>query len=50
MSVPSPESDDASLVAAALAGQEAGFSLLVRRHKEKVYRFVRSYVADADEA
>lgn len=50
MSVPSPESDDASLVAAALAGQEAAFSLLVRRHKETVYRFVRSYVADADEA
>lgn len=50
MSVPSPESDDASLVAAALAGHEAAFSSLMRRHKEKVYRFVRSYVADADEA
>lgn len=50
MSAPSPESDDASLVAAALRGQEAAFSQLVRRHKEKVYRFVRSYVADADEA
>ncbi|MBY0563682.1 MAG: RNA polymerase sigma factor [Hyphomonadaceae bacterium] len=50
MSAPSPESDDASLVAATLAGEENAFSLLVRRHKEKVYRFVRSYVADADEA
>lgn len=50
MSVPSPESGDASLVAAALAGEENAFSQLMRRHKEKVYRFVRSYVADADEA
>lgn len=50
MSGPPPESDDASLVAAALAGQKNGFSLLVRRHKGRVYRFVRSYVADADEA
>lgn len=50
MSGASPESDDASLVASALAGQEAAFSMLVRRHKDRVYRFVRSYVADADEA
>lgn len=50
MSGSSPESDDGSLVAAALAGEQNAFSVLVRRHKEKVYRFVRSYVADADEA
>ena len=50
MSGVSPESDDASLVAASLTGEESAFSLLMRRHKERVYRFVRAYVVDADEA
>jgi RNA polymerase sigma-70 factor (ECF subfamily) len=45
-----PERDDGALVALALAGQEQAFTALMRRHKERVYRFIRSYVADADEA
>lgn len=45
-----PERDDAALVALALAGEEQAFTALMRRHKERVYRFIRSYVADADEA
>lgn len=44
------ERSDADLVAAALAGQERAFSDLMRRHKDGLYRFVRSYVGDASEA
>ncbi|HWA23727.1 MAG TPA: RNA polymerase sigma factor [Caulobacterales bacterium] len=42
--------DDASLVAAALAGESRAFTDLMRRHKEPIYRFIRRYVGDADEA
>lgn len=44
------EGDDASLVALALQGDERAFTALMRRHKEKLYRFVRAYVGDAGEA
>ena len=48
---PTPgERDDADLVAAALAGEDRAFTELMRRHKEPIYRFVRHYVGDADEA
>jgi RNA polymerase sigma factor CnrH len=48
---PAPgERDDAALVAAALAGEDRAFTELMRRHKDPIYRFVRRYVGDADEA
>ncbi len=50
MSFAPNESDDASLVALALQGDQRAFSALMRRHKEKLYRFIRAYVGDADEA
>jgi RNA polymerase sigma factor (sigma-70 family) len=42
--------EDAKLVEAALTGDDAAFSALMGRHKEPLYRFVRRYVGDADEA
>jgi RNA polymerase sigma factor (sigma-70 family) len=44
-----PESD-ADLVRRARAGEQRAFSLLMGRHKHWLYRFVRRYVGDADEA
>lgn len=44
-----PETD-ADLVRRARAGDQRAFSLLMARHKHWVYRFVRRYVGDADEA
>jgi len=41
---------DAALVSEALAGGKGAFTALVRRHQEPIYRFVRRYVGDADEA
>lgn len=42
--------DDAALVAAVLAGDSRAFTELMRRHKDAIYRFIRRYVGDADEA
>src|SRR5215470_14148793 len=42
--------EDAKLVAAALAGDNAAFSTLMRLHKDALHRFVWRYVGDADEA
>ncbi len=42
--------DDDALIAAALGGDDAAFTLLMGRHKGALYRFVRRYVGDADEA
>lgn len=44
------ERDDAALVAAVLAGDQRAFTQLMRRHKDSLYRFVRGYVGDANEA
>lgn len=41
---------DSDLVRRARAGEQRAFSLLMGRHKHWVYRFVRRYVGDADEA
>ena len=49
MTGPDPE-PDADLVRRARAGEQRAFSLLMGRHKHWVYRFVRRYVGDADEA
>jgi RNA polymerase sigma factor (sigma-70 family) len=41
---------DSDIVRRARAGDQRAFSLLMGRHKHWVYRFVRRYVGDADEA
>jgi len=44
------DGEDADLAARALAGEKAAFTTLMRRHQEMLYRFIRRYVGDADEA
>jgi RNA polymerase sigma-70 factor, ECF subfamily len=41
---------DAQLVAAALSGNEGGFSILLERHLPMVYKFVYRYAGNADDA
>lgn len=41
---------DETLAAHAAQGDRASFDALVRRHKEPLYRFVRRYVGQADDA
>lgn len=47
---PEGHESDARLVDAALAGDNGAFSTLMSHHKDGLYRFVRAYVGDADEA
>ena len=44
------EASDAALAKLAAAGDDQAFERLVRRHKEGVYRLLRRYAADPDEA
>lgn len=48
--IPTDEVSDGELVRRARAGDDHAFTLLMRRHKEGLYRFVRRYVGDADAA
>lgn len=41
---------DGELARLALAGRERAFAEIMRRHREPVYRLIRAYVRDADEA
>lgn len=41
---------DAELVALALSGRQAAFGVLVKRHRDWVYRLVRSHIGDTEEA
>lgn len=41
---------DEALAASAARGDHAAFNMLVKRHKEPLYRFVRRYVGQADDA
>ena len=50
MNAASGDKDDDALIAAALGGDNTAFSTLMARHKDALYRFVRRYVGDADEA
>jgi hypothetical protein len=50
MSAARPDESDAALAARAINGDRSAFSLIVRRHQEPLYRFIRRYVGDADEA
>ena len=47
---PAADDSDADLVGQALGGDDHAFTLLMRRHKAGLYRFVRRYVGDADGA
>lgn len=42
--------DDAEAVRAALSGVQSGYAALMARHRDAVFRFVRSYVGDESEA
>ena len=42
--------DDARLAVQAAGGDTRAFSILMRRHKDGIYRFCRRYVGDADDA
>jgi RNA polymerase sigma-70 factor (ECF subfamily) len=41
---------DAALTMRAAKGDHAAFNVFVQRHQEALYRFIRRYVGDADEA
>jgi RNA polymerase sigma-70 factor (ECF subfamily) len=45
-----PSDSDAVLVARALKGDRPAFNRIVQRYQESLYRFIRRYVGDADEA
>lgn len=42
--------DDAHIAVQAAAGDTRAFSILMRRHKDAIYRFCRRHVGDADDA
>jgi RNA polymerase sigma factor (sigma-70 family) len=44
------EASDSALARCAAAGDDRAFEQLVRRHKDGLYRLLRRYVGDADEA
>lgn len=44
------EPSDQALIARAVRGQQPAFGVLMTRHKGWLYRFVRRYVGDAEEA
>lgn len=50
MSAARPDDSDAVLAARAVNGDRSAFNLIVRRYQEPLYRFIRRYVGDADEA
>lgn len=45
-----PQSPDHELAARAVTGDERAFAWLMRRHKDGLYRFIRRYMGDAEEA
>src|SRR5690349_19499651 len=50
MTVGLPNESDGVLAKRALSGERAAFNILVRRYQDPLYRFIRRYVGDADEA
>ena len=44
------QASDNALAERAAAGDDQAFAVLVRRHKERLYRLLRRYTDDADEA
>ncbi|MEO6338759.1 MAG: RNA polymerase sigma factor [Caulobacteraceae bacterium] len=47
---PGDDPSDAALASRAAEGDERAFAVLVRRHKESLYRLLRRYTGDRDEA
>ncbi len=47
---PTPEPSDAELAQRAAGGDERAFAELVRRHQDSLYRLLRRYVGEPDEA
>lgn len=45
-----PDASDAALARSAAEGDDKAFAELVRRHKESLYRLLRRYTGDSDEA
>ncbi|PTQ12238.1 RNA polymerase subunit sigma-24 [Sphingomonas oleivorans] len=50
MSLNLADCSDGELAALTLAGRDAAFAEIMRRHRDPVYRLVRGHVGDADEA
>ncbi|MCJ2180928.1 RNA polymerase sigma factor [Novosphingobium sp. 2580] len=53
VSTPEPDgglADDAAAVRSALSGGQDGFRVLMQRHREAIFRFVRGYVGEDSEA
>lgn len=50
MSGARPDESDAALAARAVKGDRPAFNRIVQRYQEPLYRFIRRYVGDADEA
>ena len=50
MTAPTPGPDEAALARAAAAGDEKAFAALVSLHKQPIYRLLRRYLGDPDEA
>lgn len=47
---PLSQPEDSALVAAAIAGDERAFAALMQRHKDRLYRIIRRYTGEGDEA
>jgi len=50
MNATRPDDSDAALAARAVKGNRSAFNIIVQRYQEPLYRFIRRYVGDADEA
>lgn len=50
MSLDLTDCSDGELAALSAAGNGAAFTEILKRHREPVYRLIRSHIADADEA
>ena len=50
MTSPPEEPSDGALAAQALAGVQAAYAALLRRHRDPLYRMVRAHIGDAEEA
>lgn len=47
---PLPECSDGELAALTLAGHQDAFAEIMRRHREPIYRLIRGYIGDPEEA
>ena len=47
---PEPETSDGDLVKRAAAGDRAAFEIIVQRHKQPLFHFIRRYLGNRDDA